>query len=214
MAKIIKKYFFTLLVALSATSHSLAYDCSEYCLTCFSKNRCPVCYKRFSIVKGIDSACSTTVQPASKHCAAFDGDHNNTCVGCARGYALVFKIKAYCIPGTIQGCNSELLDNGKRICTACNGGYPSSDQSRCIPANQVRNAIPHCVVGGSAPGPVSCFRCEPGYTTDLSRCFKTPANLKGCIQSDIPRVSCQGCDTENGYFMRNAGQCIKNNALA
>ena len=211
MAKIIKKYFFTLLVALSAISTALAYDCSANCVTCVARNRCPVCYKAFSISKGIDSACSTTPQPSSSHCLVYEG---NDCVRCQLGYALNFQIHATCIPGTIQGCQQELLDNGKRICQACTGGYPSSDQSRCIPTNQIPNPISHCAVGGFYDGVRGCVQCESGYTTDRSTCFQTTPSLEGCILADIPRNQCQQCDYENGYFMLNTYSCVKVSALA
>ena len=210
MAKIIKKYFFTLLVALSAISVALAYDCSPNCVECVGRNRCPVCYKRYAVQKGSTSACSTTVQPSSKHCLEYEG---NDCVRCQPGYALNFQIHATCIRATIRGCNEELLRDGKRICQACQNGYPSSDLSRCIPANQIKNPISHCVVGGFYDGVLSCIKCQKGYTSDKNSCFKSTPPFEGCLFGSRVARQCKQCDYENGYFMRDAYRCVKNNSL-
>ena len=210
MAKITKNFLFEVLVVFTLSSASLSHECSNNCAECISSNSCYICYKRFAVDNGPNSACSATVQPASNHCILYD---DSGCFLCEPGWAQDEQNQASCARGTIAGCVQELIFTGRHICRACLNGYPSSDLSGCIPASQVKTPIPQCVVGSSySVGVNGCEKCQPGYTSDGKTCFKTPPSLEGCLYANPGRNLCLTCDFENGYFERDPKKCAKNDS--
>ena len=201
-------------IALASTSTASAtHDCDQYCVSCRGKNYCKVCYRRrpFAYKDGEWLVCAIDPLPASDHCLIAGSENCRLCEpGYARTTAIAYK---NCIPGTIEGCYFEDVQNGRHVCNSCLRGYPSDDLSRCIPASEIKNKIEFCKIGSFAgsPGYYSCQECEEGYTTNLRSCFKTPAALKGCLRTDYDKIRCVVCDFTKGYFSRDTDyKCATN----
>ena len=216
MTRITKHSALQLLLTLTLASASLTHDCSDNCSFCYGNNLCRSCYQRKLITapKGVYQICSSTPLPASDPCLIYrDG---GDCLRCKPGYAVVHNggSLGQCIRGSIQNCLYQVYFKGQMLCYSCLGGYPSSDESSCIPTNQVRNPIAQCTVGQIDVGnnQLLCEQCSPGYTSSLYKCFPTPASLRGCLRSSSGR--CQECDAANGYFMREAYTCAKNDSAS
>ena len=207
------KLFLQILVVFTLASASLSHSCSNYCYQCSSGGlHCIECYKRklISNAAGIGSSCSSSLAPASDHCVVFDSEG---CVQCEQGWASTVNVDGSigpCTRGTIQNCVREVSVSRQHTCNACLRGYPSRDRSRCIPATQFRNPVPHCSIGKlKASGGITCEQCEPGYINNYRGCIRTPAGLRGCLLEGTGGDRCARCDAKNGYFMRDYGVCLR-----
>ena len=207
-----KTLSFHLLVTLILSSVSLSHDCSDNCFSCLRKDYCTQCYKRRVVgavypVEG--GQCSSEPTPASDHCLVYS---SNSCARCEPGWATPMGggLTTPCVRGNIQNCLDEWLEYGQHQCYRCLGGYPSKDLTKCIPADLVKAAIPHCMVGvtDSATGSHACAECVPGYLSEVGRCVRMPANSNGCLR--MYKGRCQLCDAKNGYFLRDEHTCSKN----
>ena len=202
MTKNTKDLVSQLLVILTLASVTLNHQCSENCYRCFGPRDCGACYKRkvlkFSRVTGY--VCSSQQAPASEHCLVYTP---NGCVKCSPGWASNLSNGFKCVKSTIKNCVYEDVLDSKHICYSCLEGYPNKNRSSCIPASQVKKAIPNCKLGGISINqrePI-CIQCVAGYVSGQQSCYKTLPSLKGCLFTD--RNVCQICDAQNGYFMRD-----------
>ena len=151
MAKSTPKLVLQLQVILAISSASINHDCSDNCYQCLGKINCFGCYDRIYIDKFEGNYfCSSTIPPASDHCSIYT---NAGCDRCQPGWALKFNYAKniyLCVKGTIKDCvDEENTDMSiiNHLCHACLEGYPSTDQSKCIPASKFNNHITHCKVG-------------------------------------------------------------------
>ena len=210
MNKTTKSVSLHLLIALTLLSTALAHQCSDNCYKCFGEDNCAFCYRRKLLTNsdGNGGFCSTKPLPATDHCLVYFSETG--CATCEQGWAKVQGGAKTCVKGNIKDCHNEQVQNGKHSCFSCLNGYPSKDQSRCIPASQYKGAIANCKIGATvflSPEPI-CKECVAGYTSDLKKCFKTTAALKGCVQSF--KDTCTVCDAQAGYFNRDLLTCSKN----
>ena len=200
------------LVTLTLASISLSHQCSNNCYNCIGKNSCIDCYRRPVVkIAGGQGTCSTKTPSPSNRCVIYG---SYSCSQCQPGYVPRYvgpSDPRQCSKGIIQNCfNEQIVRGSDHVCHSCLEGYPNSDYTKCLPASQFKNAIPHCKVGGVAFKNLVCQQCQEGYVTDGKVCFKTPPNLVGCLTTDSGRKSCYACDYENGYFNRDPFSCSKN----
>ena len=202
-----------LILTLVSASASLNHQCSNNCYSCSSRYGCGECYERKTMIVRQDGVekevCSSEPAPASDPCLL---DYGEGCYICKPGFALRANATSPCVKGIIKDCRLEVISGTQHFCAFCLGGYPSRDQSKCLPAKQVNNPIAFCSIGAldAKDRSLGCAQCETGYISLFKKCVKKTASgsMQGCLL--FYDGGCQRCDVHNGYFMRDQGRCSKN----
>ena len=194
-----------LIGALVEVSISGSDGCGVGCIQCFKGQECEACYLRESITTNFSCG---RLDPPSDPCRLNAGPN---CVACKQGYAYDYTTEK-CLKTVINNCYQAYIYEGKSYCSVCVDGYPSKDQSSCIPRDQFNKPLANCLWGFIKRGGYGCFRCREGYTgfpvTDVgTNCIKT--NIKGCLKLySGERDRCAICDYENGWFaVDDSGIC-------
>ena len=183
-------------------SHSV-----QNCIQLLAPNFCDWCYAGSPVPNGKGAILCTPFNSTSQNqnCFASDESVPSKCPWCKQGYYTSNSTTCEKLLQPITNCIKAEIDvEGVIKCKACQGGYPSSDFSKCLDTKDVQGAIPNCRDGtrfATIQDPVmrpQCFICEEGYALDNTKLTCRPTTMKGCWWMS-KNGTCHACRAFDGY---------------
>ena len=208
----------TTLLLITLSTQTTLPPLSQQISSCYAygNKRCKTCFQSEPSLK--NPGCGPQIKQTN--CSLFTINPKNSniyCDTCKEGFELFSsrvkggKITWKCKPSTLQTCVSEVFFFGKNFCLACDGGYPSQDFQKCIPASEFKTPVKNCLWGSLDPHNkfYGCLRCKPGFTYNGAelKCVKTVE--PGCLDYDFMFKSCNFCDVYDGYSQQADKKCVK-----
>lgn len=212
--------FVKILISFSTLISTIkAQQCSETCVNCSPAAGCQTCITGYRAVQG------TCQQIGIPFCIELNAE--NACIKCRDGYRLQGGSCIICdITGckrcdtSISGCDEcyerRFFKEGScsSLCTVGNCTNCKSNIDRCdtcqegFRLNTDKTACEPCGILYCKSCDVDtriCTDCKKNYFLDGEACTLCPFGCANCVNS----TSCQLCDQQYGYYMKNDLTCAK-----